>query len=65
MKTRQCDECYWFAIEGGESTDCAKLHQPRFYKPRHALDQLWGFKRKCEDFVSHAEFEKANGRYLK
>jgi len=31
---------------------CLRGHAPRFYKPYHAGDFGYGWKRRCEDFVA-------------
>jgi hypothetical protein len=50
-QAKQCDECRhsgWDSVKG--TVTCAKGHKPRFYQPRHMGDELWGWKRRCDEF---------------
>lgn len=52
-KTQYCDWC----AHGSTVDDncprlvCAKGHAPRFFKPRDHSDAIWGWKRRCTDYV--------------
>jgi hypothetical protein len=64
IKTQHCEDC-WHGKWDVPTSDlvCEKGHKPRFYRMKSPLDQTFGFKRKCEDFVDkhvarHFEKEK-------
>ena len=49
MKTQYCDECEEFGIDLDEIR-CHAGFRPRFYKPTSAIDNTYGYKRKCKRF---------------
>ena len=56
-KAKQCIECTHFELRWKEA-ECFMGHKPRFYQPRDPLHTDWGWKRRCDDFMSHAEYER-------
>jgi hypothetical protein len=57
-----CDECKHYTITGEEEFHyrnvCALGHKPRFYVPKtnsQAYLGIWGWKRKCENFIRGEE----------
>jgi len=57
LKARQCTGCahLYFSFKRGITIYCGKGHKPRFYQPRNELDQDWGWKRRCSDFLPSYE----------
>lgn len=51
-----CDECKHYSLidDDPKSNVCGLNHKPRFYVPQtnsQAYLNIWGWKRRCEDFV--------------
>jgi hypothetical protein len=50
---RHCDECWYFNTDtSGVEAGCLKNLRARFYVPRGPMDQTWGWKRRCAEFLS-------------
>lgn len=56
MKANNCDECKHAKFRETNnlqpSIACGMLHRPRFYAPVYLMRDTWGYKRKCEDFLT-------------
>jgi hypothetical protein len=50
VKTQQCYQCAHRNFEAELDSICDKGHKPKFFIPRSALDQNYGWKRKCADY---------------
>lgn len=57
VKTQFCDQCKHgqFAYRRGDNIGlvCAVGHRPKFFATRFEMDHIWGYKRKCLEFVGH------------
>lgn len=49
-KTHDCQECKHHDFSG-DKLKCLEGHKPRFFTPRSPVDDNWGWKRRCEDFI--------------
>lgn len=67
VKTQFCDQCKHGQFVNRRDDDirlvCTVGHRPKFFAPRFEMDHIWGYKRKCDDFIA-ASFALARSELI-
>jgi len=51
-KAKQCALCKHFYCDDDWNGICKLGYKPRFFQPRSPIDNGWGWKRQCDDYVA-------------